>query len=89
MQTEKAAEVDAFPSVEERNELFLCEGRHFLSVLSGGEESGCKLQDGIAVVRICEAIDRSAASGELTPIDHVLPLGTSSSHAEQGNGRAI
>ena len=82
-------QVDAFPSVDARNELFLSEARHFLGVLSGSEESGCRLEDGIAVVRICEAIDRSAASGELTPIDQVLPLNTSSTYAEQGNGRAI
>ena len=85
----EGCEVNAFPSVHARNELFLNEARHFLGVLSGSEESGCNLEDGVAVVRICEAIDRSAASGELTPIDHVLPLGTSSSYAEQGNGPAL
>ena len=82
-------QVVAFPSVDARNELFLNEARHFLGVLSGSEESDSTLEDGIAVVRICEAIDRSAASGELTPIDRVLPLDSSSTYAEQGNGRAI
>ena len=85
----EGCQVDAFPSVDARNELFLSEARHFLGVLSGSEESGCSLEDGIAVVRICEAIDRSAASGELTPIDHVVPLNTSSTYAGQGNGPAL
>ena len=82
-----SCEVAAFPSVDARNELFLSEARHLLGVVGGSEESRCDLQDGIAVVRICEAIDRSAASGELIPIDSIsLPNNTA--YAEQGNGRA-
>jgi predicted dehydrogenase len=82
-------QVDAFPSVNARNGLFLSEARHFLGVLKGSEESGCRLEDGIAVVRICEAIDRSAALGELTPMDHIVPPNSTSTYAGQGNGQAL
>jgi predicted dehydrogenase len=85
----EGCQVDAFPSVDTRNELFLREARHFLGMLRGGEESGCSLEDGIAVVRICEAIDRSAASGKLTPMDRILPPSSSSTYAGQGNGRTL
>ena len=78
----EGCKVDAFPSVDARNELFLSEARHFLGMLSGSEESRCTLDDGIAVVRICEAIDRSAASGELTPMDRIPPPNSSSTRAQ-------
>jgi predicted dehydrogenase len=58
----------AFPGVEGRNELFLSEARHFLGVLDEREESRCSLEDGIATLQICEAIDRSAVSGEVAPV---------------------
>lgn len=58
----------AFPGVEGRNELFLSEARHFLGVLDEREESRCSLEDGIATLQICEAIDRSALSGEVAPV---------------------
>jgi predicted dehydrogenase len=66
----------ALPGIDERNELFLSEGRHFLGMLRGADKSECSLEDGVAVVRICEAIDRSAASGKSTPIEAMAPLGT-------------
>jgi predicted dehydrogenase len=84
-----SCELQAFPSVNARDDLFLSEARHFLGLLGGSEESGCRLEDGIAIVRVCEAIDRSAASGELTPMDHVLPENSSSMNAGRGNGRAL
>jgi predicted dehydrogenase len=58
----------AFPGADGRDELFLSEARHFLGVLDEREESGCSLEDGIATVQICEAIDQSAVSGEVTPV---------------------
>ncbi len=82
-------EVYAFPGVSKRNELFLSEARHFLGVLKEEEESRCRLEDGIAEVRICEAIERSAASGELAPVGSISPLNTSSTNAQQGNGSGI
>jgi predicted dehydrogenase len=85
----EGCQVEAFPSVTARNELFLNEARHFLGVLRGSEDSGCSLEDGIAVVRICEAIDRSAASGNLTPMDRIHPPNSSSTYAGQGTGRAL
>ena len=87
--TDRGRQVDAFPGVDERNELFLSESRHFLGVLSGGEESGCSLKDGIAVVRICEAIDRSAASGAVTPVDGIGEMDTRSPDTESMNGRSL
>lgn len=84
----EGCQVEAYPSVDARNELFLSEARHFLGVLKGSEESECRLEDGIAVVRICEAIDRSAASGELTRIDRIVPPSSSSTYAGQAAGRA-
>ena len=36
----EGCQVDAFPGVDERNELFLSEARHFLDVLSGRREVG-------------------------------------------------
>lgn len=85
----EGCQVDDFPSVDARNELFLSEARHFLGVLQGGEESRCKLEDGIAVLRICEAIDRSADSRELIPVGNLLPLNSLSTYPEGRIGRAI
>jgi predicted dehydrogenase len=88
-------QIDAFPSVDARNELFLSEAQHFLSVLRESEESGCSIEDGIAVVRICEAIDRSAAAGKLTPMDSILPSNSNSNsnsnstYAGHGTGGAV
>jgi predicted dehydrogenase len=85
----EGCQVDALPSVRDRNDLFLGEARHFLGVLRGSEQSECSLDDGIAVVRICEAIDRSAASGQMTPIVPVRsPDSTSPMRAGPGNGLA-
>ncbi len=53
---------EVVPGIEGRNELFLAEARHFLNVLDGREVPVCSIDDGIAAVRICEAIDRAADS---------------------------
>jgi predicted dehydrogenase len=52
---------EAFPGVEARNDLFVAQARHFLEMLEGRAEPACTLQDGIAAVRLCEAIEASAA----------------------------
>lgn len=51
------------PEGFERNHLFLAEMRHFLRVVSGEETPVCTLEDGIAVIRITEAVHRSAREG--------------------------
>ena len=75
-----------YPGVEGRNDLFLSEAAHFLDVIGEGEPSGCGIEDGIAVVRICDAIDRSAVSGELTPIGSLSPPSSSVENVETGSG---
>lgn len=55
--------VEHVPGVAERNDLFLDEARHFLAVVAGTERPVCGLEDGLEVVRMCEAIDWSAAAG--------------------------
>jgi predicted dehydrogenase len=79
----------AYPGVEGRNDLFLSEAAHFLGVIGEGEPSGCGIDDGIAVVRICDAIDRSAVSGELTSIGSLSPPSSNMGSAEtiSGSGR--
>ncbi len=57
---------ERFPGVEARNELFVSEARHFLNVIEGREEPVCSLRDGIAVTRLCDAIERAAATGAQT-----------------------
>jgi predicted dehydrogenase len=69
-------EVDTPPGVKERDELFVSEAQHFLRVVARQQRPACTLADGIAVVRICEAIDRSAASGRSVSLDHPTVLQT-------------
>lgn len=56
---------ESFPGVEARDELFLAEARHFLDVIEGRAQPVCTLDDGIEAVRLCVAIDRSAAGTEV------------------------
>jgi predicted dehydrogenase len=51
----------ALPSVEARNALFVDEARHFLDVVQGHARPFCTLDDGLAVVRLCTAIERDAS----------------------------
>lgn len=67
-------EVDAPPGVNERNELFVSEARHFLEVVERRQSPACTLADGIAVARICEAIDRSSDSGRVVCLDPPSPF---------------
>jgi predicted dehydrogenase len=62
-------EVGATPGVKERDGLFVSEARHFVEVVARQQRPACTLADGIAVVRICEAIDRSAASGRMVSLE--------------------
>lgn len=50
------------PGQAERNDLFIAEARHFLDVVTGAEPA-CTLADGMAVVDLCAAIERAAATG--------------------------
>lgn len=52
------------PPVEfERNDLFLEEMRHFLSIVNGESQSRCSLLDGVKVLEMTEAVHRSAEGG--------------------------
>jgi predicted dehydrogenase len=62
-------EAGATPGVNERDGLFISEAQHFLEVVARRQGPVCTLADGIAVARICEAIDRSAASGRMVSLD--------------------
>lgn len=48
------------PQGFERNDLFLDEMRHFLLLLSGKAESRCSLADGVAALKLTEAVHRSS-----------------------------
>jgi predicted dehydrogenase len=47
----------------ERNDLFLSEMKHFISVLRGEEEPICTLEDGINVLKLCLASYQSSQHG--------------------------
>ena len=55
---------ERFPGVEGRDELFLSEARHLLDVIGGRAQPACTLDDGAQAVRLCAAIERSAARTE-------------------------
>lgn len=61
----EAWQPEVFPGVEARNDLFLSQARHFLDVIEGREQPVCTLEDGIEAVRLCAAIERSAARDEM------------------------
>jgi predicted dehydrogenase len=82
----EGAQSTAFSGVEKRNELFLCEARHFLGVLAEEEASVCSIEDGIAAVQICEAIDRSAVSGQVTPVSSSLQMAGAQHEAPRSLG---
>lgn len=62
---------EVFPGVEGRNDLFVSEARHFLKVVGGDEEPVCSLNDGVAVTKLCNAIERSAASALHDPATRI------------------
>jgi predicted dehydrogenase len=79
-------EFGATPGVNERDELFISEAQHFLEVVARQQKPACSLTDGIAVVRICEAIDRSAATGGLVSLDQPSALQMSPADAGREDG---
>lgn len=52
------------PQSFERNDLFLDEMRHFLLLLNGRVESRCSLVDGVAALKLTEAVHRSSLEGK-------------------------
>lgn len=52
------------PEGFERNFLFMDESRHFLDVVNNKVTPICTLDDGIAAIKLTEAIHRSASSGQ-------------------------
>jgi predicted dehydrogenase len=64
----EAWQTETFPGLDGRNDLFVAEARHFLDVVHRRAEPACTLHDGIQVVRLCAAIERSSAREKaLTP----------------------
>ena len=51
------------PAGFERNHLFLAEMAHFLRVVSKSEASLCSLEDGIAVLKLINAVHRAVSEG--------------------------
>jgi predicted dehydrogenase len=47
----------------ERNEMFVQASKSFLNMLGGTETAPCSLDDGIAVMRMIEAVRQSTAEG--------------------------
>jgi predicted dehydrogenase len=59
---------EMLPGVDERNDLFIAEARHFLDLIGQRAEPMCTLEDGVRAVRLCIAIEESAARSEaVTP----------------------
>jgi predicted dehydrogenase len=59
---------ESLPGVDDRNDLFVEEARHFLEVVGGRADPACTLADGTAAIAICQAVDRSAAEGSSVPV---------------------
>ncbi len=53
----------------ERNFLFMDESRHFMDIVSNKTTPICSLEDGIAAIRLTEAIHRSASTGQKVKIN--------------------
>lgn len=63
-QAETGKWTDSFlPSNFDRNDLFMAESRHFLDVARGKADPACTLEDGEAVLNICQAVHQSASDG--------------------------
>jgi predicted dehydrogenase len=56
------------PYTCDRNDMFVSAARHFLAVLAGEAEPQCTLADGIATMRVIEAIRESSAGGRTVRI---------------------
>jgi predicted dehydrogenase len=66
--TEKWIE-SSLPAGFERNFLFMDESRHFLDIVKNKATPICGLEDGIAAIRLTEAIHYSAKSGQKVEIN--------------------
>jgi predicted dehydrogenase len=55
----------------ERNDMFLDEAREYLEVIAGRRTARCSLKDGIAVLRIVEAVRLSSARGRIVSLDEI------------------
>jgi predicted dehydrogenase len=60
--------VEELPGIDDRNDLFVEEARHFLEVVGGRADPVCTLSDGVAAIAICQAVDRSVAEGSSVPV---------------------
>lgn len=65
-------ERSVLPQGFERNWLFMAEMRNFLEVVRGMAPPACTLEDGIAALRLAEAVHRSASNGEQIRLDRDL-----------------
>ncbi|MFN2216948.1 MAG: Gfo/Idh/MocA family protein [Anaerolineales bacterium] len=54
----------------ERNHLFLAEMGHFLKVARGEEQPRCSLEDGLAAVRIAQAVHQAATHTRLVELEY-------------------
>ncbi len=59
------------PQGFDRNDLFLSEMRNFLGILRGEEEPRCTLRDGIEAVRLAQAFNVAAKTGERVTIENL------------------
>lgn len=58
------------PGVAGRDELFVSEVRHFLDVVAGTTAPRCDIDDGIAAVELCVAIERAAQTTAPTGLEN-------------------
>ena len=58
----------SLPEGFERNDLFLAQSRHFLSIVQGQEEPVCTLEDGIRAQQLVQAARESEASGQVVSL---------------------
>jgi predicted dehydrogenase len=54
------------PFACERNEMFMGVAREFLEILRGHQKPSCTVDDGLAVMRILEAMRTSSSEGRVT-----------------------
>ena len=59
----------SLPENFDRNDLFIAEMRHFIEIARKKAQPVCSLADGEADLKICLAVHRSAASGQLIKFD--------------------
>lgn len=52
----------------DRNDLFMAECRHFLDIVREKADAVCSLEDGEAVLKICQAIHQSASDGTMVKL---------------------